>query len=140
MATRPKLSDRAQKWLSIAGGVLAVGAVVYSALLATITGWADSRYVLKKELAEAVVQIGETIQSERQEASRLALASEIEDLQDDIVFFSEESNMESSVKRRCRKLPRVIQAWEEQSDTDWEEDPIVEAACREATRPTRIEE
>ncbi len=136
--TKPKLSDRAQKWLGISASAIGVSAVVYSALLATITGWADSRYVLKGELAEAVTEIGESIEKAAKDNRESQLSGEIRDLQDDIAFFSTEQNMQASVIRRCRKLPRVIQQWQELTNESWERDPVVEAACRAPNGPPNL--
>ena len=122
-------------WVQLAIGVITLGGMLWAGII-----WAsDQRYVLKGELAEAVSQIGVAINKSNSESRAEYLEGQIEDLQDDIVFFSEEDGMESSVKRRCRKLPRVIQDWEAETSKEWESDPIVEAACRTATL-ARVEE
>ncbi len=122
------LSDKATRYLQLAGSFFAVAAVVYTLLLTTITGWADTRYVLKKELAQAVEEIKEATEDAAENASNRERESDIRDLEDDIVWFGEQDQI-ISAQRRCRKLTRIVRDWENQNDQRWQQDPIVSAVC-----------
>lgn len=100
------------------GSAVILGGVLYSALLWSLTTWADDRYVSKKGMIAAISTVHVHL-----------MEDDIATLQDDIVFFDDEG-ARSSVRRYCRKLPRIVQNWEEQTNRRWEHDPIVQQACR----------
>jgi len=104
-------------WVQVMVGFLTLGTFVFVAVMAAMQSWADDRYVQHPQLVEALGTL-----------RKQDLEDQIEELQDDIVFFSD-SGAEGSVKRRCRKLPKVIRKWEEHTAAEWEPDPIVRNAC-----------
>lgn len=104
------------------GSAVIVGGVLYSTLLWSLSTWGDERYVSKKDMMGAVREIHVHL-----------MEDDIATLQDDIVFFDDifdDENARASVRRYCRKLPRIVQNWEEQTSRRWEHDPIVQQACR----------
>ncbi len=114
----------AGNWVQLLLGFIALGGFLFTSVM-----WAaDERYVQHPQLVEALEVLSKSIDAGTATARRQNLEDEIEELQDDIVFFSDEGAA-ASVTRRCRKLPKVIRKWEEHTSNDWEPDPVVRSAC-----------
>jgi hypothetical protein len=109
-------------------GLIALGGVVFGVVMWAMTTWADERYVQHTQLVEALEVLGKSLEESDAAQRKQVLEDQIEALQDDIVFFDEEQD-KASVKRHCRKLPKVIRNWEEHTQDSWVRDPIVRNAC-----------
>jgi len=120
--------NHASNWVQLALGFIALGSFLFTAVMWAMTSWADERYVQHPQLVEALEVLSKSIDKGTATTRQQNLEDEIEELQDDIVFFSDEGS-EASVKRRCRKLPKAIRKWEAHTNSDWEPDPVVRSAC-----------
>jgi len=126
---------KTHSWMSFSSitqalvGIVLLSGVIASALMWSMTSWADDRYVLKGELLAAITIMADTINEGNSKNRIQSLEADIATLQDDIIFFEDEGAA-SSVRRYCRQLPKLIQQWETETTRGWNSDPIVRSACQ----------
>lgn len=110
---------------------LAVLVLVGGWTLSRVEAWGDERYVLKGELRATIDALGTTLEERDEAAHKDRIEQTIVDLEDDIVWFSENDMMPSAL-RRCRKLTRAVREWNDlisTSESKWSSDPIVKNVC-----------
>jgi hypothetical protein len=111
------------------GATLAVLIVVGGFALRQHDAYADERYVLKGELLETLEALGKTLNERDGAKEKKDIEAAIVDLEDDIIWFSENDNMPSA-KRRCSKLTRAVREWNEISTpVIWVSDRVVQGVC-----------
>jgi len=122
-------------WSDYTAALQAFGATL--AVLAGLMAWlvnyhdvyADARYVLKGELRATIEALGETLDARAAAEHRSVVEERIVDLEDDIIWFSENGAAPSAL-RRCRKLTRAVREWNDIAKPEmWQSDRVVQRVC-----------
>ena len=128
MAAREHWWNKYSSLVQMLAAVLGMVVVAWGITITAVTGWADERYVLKGELKTAIEDLGKQLDEAGRQRTKINLETQINDLADDIIWFDEQGQ-EQSALRRCRKLTRHVREWNELTGERWEQDPVVRRVC-----------
>lgn len=115
--------------IQVVATTLGVLVIVGSWALNQHDAYADERYVLKGELKATIEALDKNLDQRSFERENEQLENLIVDLEDDIIWFSENDGLPSAL-RRCRKLTRAVRDWNDiHPGEQWKSDRVVEGVC-----------